>query len=540
LAIVLGLVATTGVAFGAGSAVPTKTAGTLTVGFDVPAPGFWNGRVNGTTITNPSGFEATLAQAIARQLGLAKVIYVRAPFGRLFSPVPKKYDVAFEEVTITAQRARAVSFSAPYLAANQGVLYRKGLAKPTSISALKSLQLCAQANSTGLSYIQRTLRPLKTALVYSASSSAAFDAVEAGKCDALILDVPIVVAQSRKKEGAYGGVAGQLVTRESYGPVLDKGSKLKPFLDKAIKVLEANGTIDRLQNRWLPFAKLPLLQPGPPSPPPPPPPLPPLPPPPPSASGAVTVSIAASPQTVALHGRTTIRWSSSNATACSASGGSNGWFGTRPTSGFFVSDPLVNQATYTITCTAPGTAAGASVTVFVDGLPLPTVTLSASPNPVALNGSVTLTWTSANSNGCTAPWTTSTSTSGSQVVGPLTASTSFPITCGGPGGTNFGVATVIVIGPPDTTPPSAPGTPTIAAISATSVTIQWLAATDNVGVAGYELYVDGTKISQTTGFSFTFDGLACGTSYVLGVDALDAALNRSAPTSISVNTTGCT
>jgi hypothetical protein len=248
----------------------------------------------------------------------------------------------------------------------------------------------------------------------------------------------------------------------------------------------------------------------------------------------------ASPQTVAFKGRTTIRWSSSNATACSATGGSNGWFGTRPTSGFFVSDPLVNQATFTITCTGPGAPGTASVTVFVDGLPLPTVTLSASPNPVALNGSVTLTWTSANSNGCTAPWTTSTATSGSQVVGPLTASTSFPITCGGPGGTNFGVATVIVIGPPDTTPPSAPGTPTIAAISATSVTIQWLAATDNVGVAGYELYVDGTKISQTTGFSFTFDGLACGTSYVLGVDALDAALNRSAPTSISVNTTGCT
>src|SRR2546425_7049982 len=232
-------------------AVPTKQAGKLIVGFDVPAPGFWNGHATGTTIKNPTGFEAALAQAIAKKLGISKVQYLRAPFGGLFSPAPKKYDFAFEEVTITAQRAKVVSFSAPYFDANQGVLIRKGLAKPTSIAALKKLQLCAQSNTTGLAYIQHKIRPAKKPLVYSPSSTAAFDAVEAGKCDALILDVPIVAAQSRKKPGAYGGVAGQIVTHEQYGAVMDKGSKLKPFLDSAIKALKANGTITRLVKKWL-------------------------------------------------------------------------------------------------------------------------------------------------------------------------------------------------------------------------------------------------------------------------------------------------
>src|SRR5919197_2656055 len=166
--------------------VPTKQAGKLSVGFDVPAPGFWNGRATGTTIKNPSGFEYALSQAIAKQLGISKIQYLRAPFGGLFSPAPKKYDFALEEVTITTQRAKVVSFSAPYFNANQGVLIRKGLAKPTRIAELKTLQLCAQANTTGLAYILHTLRPAKRPLVYSASSSAAFDAVEAGKCDALI------------------------------------------------------------------------------------------------------------------------------------------------------------------------------------------------------------------------------------------------------------------------------------------------------------------------------------------------------------------
>ena len=260
-AIVVGLAAiTTAAAFAAAAAPPTKTAGTLTVGFDVPAPGFWNGRVTGTTIKNPSGFEAGLSQAIAKQLGISKVVDVRAPFGGLFSPAPKHYDFAMEEVTITTQRAKVVAFSNPYFDANQGVLIRKGLTKPTRIADLKKLQLCAQSTTTGLAYIQHTLRPAKRALVYSSSSTAAFDAVEAGKCDALILDVPIVVSQSKKKPGAYGGVIGQIVTHESYGAVMDKGSTFKPFLDRALKALRANGTLDRLQKKWLPFTRVPILK----------------------------------------------------------------------------------------------------------------------------------------------------------------------------------------------------------------------------------------------------------------------------------------
>jgi polar amino acid transport system substrate-binding protein len=259
LAVVSGVVTTAALA-GSAASPPTKKPGVLTVGFDLPAPGFWNGHASGTTIKNPSGFEYSLAVAIGKQMGVPKLEFLRAPFGTLFSPSPKKFDFAFEETTITAQRAKVVTFSVPYFDANQGVLIRKGLTKPTKVSDLKSLQLCAQKDTTGLSYIQHTLRPAKKPLVYSASSTAAFDAVEAGKCDALILDVPIVVSQSNKKKGAYGGVVGQIVTKESYGAVMEHGSKLKPFVDKAITTLKENGTIAKLQKKWLPFTRVPILK----------------------------------------------------------------------------------------------------------------------------------------------------------------------------------------------------------------------------------------------------------------------------------------
>ena len=234
------------------SAPPTLHPGRLVVGFDLPAPAFWNGQASGTTITNPSGFEYGLALAVAQQLGISKskVTFLRAPFATILLAGKKPYDFAMEETTITPQRAQVIGFSNSYFDANQGVLIAKGVTKPTSIAALKSLQTCAQASTTGLDWILHQLHPAKQPLVYSASSDAAFQAVQHGACQALILDVPIIEAQAQKVPGAYGGVVGQIDTHEGYGAVFAKGSALIPDVNKAIKTLQSNGTIGTLTKRW--------------------------------------------------------------------------------------------------------------------------------------------------------------------------------------------------------------------------------------------------------------------------------------------------
>jgi polar amino acid transport system substrate-binding protein len=246
------------------AAVPTKTPGKLVVGFDLPAPAFWNGQASGNTIKHPTGFEYGLALDVAKQLGISKanVTFLRAPFATILLAGKKPYDFAMEETTITAQRAKVIGFSAPYFDANQGVLIAKGITKPTSIAGLKNLQTCAQAGTTGLDWIRHKLRPSKQPRVYSASSSAAFDAVQSGSCQALILDVPIIEAQNQKKPGAYGGVIGQIDTRESYGAVFQKGSPLIPYVSRAIRTLKANGTIGTLTKRWFGYNpdKIPTLK----------------------------------------------------------------------------------------------------------------------------------------------------------------------------------------------------------------------------------------------------------------------------------------
>jgi len=94
------------------------------------------------------------------------------------------------------------------------------------------------------------------------TAAAALTAVQVNRCDALVLDVPIVASQKKTKPSAYGPVAGQILTHEQYGAVLQKGSKLKPSVDRAIRALTANGTIGKLQKKWfnLNFSKVPILK----------------------------------------------------------------------------------------------------------------------------------------------------------------------------------------------------------------------------------------------------------------------------------------
>ena len=64
-------------------------------------------------------------------------------------------------------------------------------------------------------------------------------------------------------------------------------------------------------------------------------------------------------------------------------------------------------------------------------------------------------------------------------------------------------------------------------------------ATDNIAVAGYGLYIDGKRVSTSGGTSAFFGALACGSTVRLGVDAFDAAGNRSPRVDVTTSTASC-
>ncbi|WP_436763087.1 discoidin domain-containing protein [Streptosporangium sp. V21-05] len=97
-------------------------------------------------------------------------------------------------------------------------------------------------------------------------------------------------------------------------------------------------------------------------------------------------------------------------------------------------------------------------------------------------------------------------------------------------------------GTPDTQAPTAPGAARAVPASSTSIAVGWNAATDNVGVTGYDVYREAgatdVKVGSTAGTSFTVTGLTPSTSYSFYVVARDAAQNTSPPSGTVTATTG--
>jgi len=92
---------------------------------------------------------------------------------------------------------------------------------------------------------------------------------------------------------------------------------------------------------------------------------------------------------------------------------------------------------------------------------------------------------------------------------------------------------------PDTTPPSTPSGLAASDVSETGLTLTWNASSDDVGVAGYDVYRNGTKTASVSSTSSSQTGLACGTSYSFALEAYDAAGNRSAQASLNAATAAC-
>lgn len=94
-------------------------------------------------------------------------------------------------------------------------------------------------------------------------------------------------------------------------------------------------------------------------------------------------------------------------------------------------------------------------------------------------------------------------------------------------------------GTADTEAPSAPSSLSASGTTQTSTSLSWNASSDNVGVTGYDIYLDGSLLGSTTSTSSNITGLTASTTYSFYVKAKDDAGNISAKSNtISVTTLG--
>ena len=265
---------------------------------------------------------------------------------------------------------------------------------------------------------------------------------------------------------------------------------------------------------------------------------------PPVTAAAPTVAIDVNPTSLVLGGSSTLTWSSTNATSCTASGS---WAGNQSVSGSATVTPTsAGPYTYTLACTGAGGSASSSATLSVTPSPAaptaPTVSINVNPTSMVQGQSSTLSWISTNATACTGSgsWSGNQGISGSTSLTPMSAGTyTYTLTCTGAGGSASNSATLSVTAPAPTVAISV--NPTSIVLGQSS-TLTW-SSTNTTTCTASGSWTGNTSVSGST----TVTPTSAGTSiYTLACTGAGGTVSKSvglsvtapAPTvAISVNPT---
>jgi polar amino acid transport system substrate-binding protein len=236
--------------------------GVLTVATDKPAYPPW---FENNNPANGQGYESAVAYAVAAQLGFKKsqVHWAYEPFNDAYAPGPKKFDFDINEVSVTPQRATAVTFSTSYYDDQQALVALKGTPIVTrhTPAELKSYVFGDQVGTTSLAFINSQIQPTATPKVYETLNDVK-QALQTHQIAALVTDTPTAQYISSSEIPGSVMVAQFPSTGEHYGLLLRKGNPLAACADKAIATLTSNGTLRTLQKRYLQiYLAVPVIKP---------------------------------------------------------------------------------------------------------------------------------------------------------------------------------------------------------------------------------------------------------------------------------------
>ncbi|MCK2214199.1 ABC transporter substrate-binding protein [Actinomadura sp. ATCC 31491] len=229
-------------------------AGKLTIGTDKPAYEPW---FKDDDPSNGQGFESAVAFAVAGELGFdrSEVQWATVKFDSAFAPGKKTFDFDVNQVSITEKRAQAVDFSKGYYTVKQAVVAIKDgkYAAARSLAELKDAKIGVQVGTTSFEAVKSVIKPSADPNVYNEQIDAV-NALKNKQVDALVVDLPtafyVTAAQieDAKIVGQFSSTGG---APEEFGLVMEKGSPLKPCVDKAVDALRSKGELAKIEEQWL-------------------------------------------------------------------------------------------------------------------------------------------------------------------------------------------------------------------------------------------------------------------------------------------------
>jgi polar amino acid transport system substrate-binding protein len=228
--------------------------GQLTIGTDKPAYEPW---YKDDDPADGQGFEAAVAYAIAEDLGFRRdeVKWTVVHFNDSYTPGHKKFDFDVNQISITADRARNVTFSDGYYTVNQAVvaLNDSPIANMATISDLRHARLGSQVGTTSLSFINQVVKPAAKPAVFPDTDTAK-RAMAAHQVDGIVTDLPTafyLTAAEIENSRIVGQFEPQGGSTEQFGLLFEKNNPLVGCVNQALTELRNTGQLQRLEDTWL-------------------------------------------------------------------------------------------------------------------------------------------------------------------------------------------------------------------------------------------------------------------------------------------------
>jgi polar amino acid transport system substrate-binding protein len=236
------------------SDITTVKSGVLTIATDSPAYDPW---FIHDDPSNGKGFESAVAYAVAAKMGFPKdkVVWTKEPFNASYQPGPKSFDFDINQISITAKRAQAVTFSDGYYSAAQAIIVPKNspYAHATALSDFADATLGAQVGTTSLDAITDTIHPSKSPQVFD-DTNVAKEALLNGQVNGIVADLPTafyITAVQIPQATIVGQFQPETGKQEQFGLLFEKGNPLVACANQAIATLKSNGSLADIENRWL-------------------------------------------------------------------------------------------------------------------------------------------------------------------------------------------------------------------------------------------------------------------------------------------------
>ncbi|WMT55905.1 transporter substrate-binding domain-containing protein [Truepera radiovictrix] len=228
------------------TAVPDLGGRTLLIGSDTTYPPFETVNQEGEIV----GFDVDVMNAICERINCVAQFQTTAWDGIFAALANGEFDMVASGVSITPEREQIVDFTIPYYEVSQAIAVRVGDEDLTIADFEEgNLVLGAQTGTTNAMTAERLAGRERTRLYDTFAT--AIQALLTGDVDGVVIDDVTADAFAAQYAGQLVVSIREVASGDQLGFVVPQGDPLVDALNAGIEMIQADGTLDALVQKWL-------------------------------------------------------------------------------------------------------------------------------------------------------------------------------------------------------------------------------------------------------------------------------------------------